>query len=352
MQGGEYQCFIARRGGSPTVLEVAFTSLSFGRVLDNTAQASIQIPAVAAGPGANCCEVIEETEPWRDEVLIYRGNEIAFVGPVISLDGQSGALQAQDLFFWMERRFIQDDLHYWGDISDTFRAVFDKALEPDPSPNIDLVTHRTGVNGIRSYKGEEVHRAADLLRELARTALDFTTVGRTVYAGGKEVFSADSQPGTPLLLHDEGVMSANPIKDGSIFATDIAVFAGSGTGQAARSKPLVGRATRQVDRYGLVQTTATELLINDLDSANQNALSRLEAVQPLPVRTHVVFSPEAAFEFNDLIPGRQVDARLTSSASCTGLMDMARLTSVSVSVSPEGEVVEGDLIPMGVIEDA
>lgn len=347
---GEYQCLITRRGGGSVQFEVAFSQINIQKVIDNAGTCTINLPEVATSSGLACCEVVAETEPWRDELIVYRGNDIAFVGPVVRVDGDAQQLIARDLFFWTEKRFIEEDLHFWDDVAYTFRAVFLKAMEQDTSPNVDIIVHPTGVSSIRDYEGKEVHRSADLLRELARTAIDFTVIERTVYAGGKEVFAPESVPGTPLLLHDQGVLRAAVVKDGEAFATDVAVFAGSpqgkGKGGQARGVPLVGRATRQTETYGLVQSVFTELLITDLESVNQNALSRLEAMQPAPLSVHVVFSPDAAFEFTDIIPGRRVDSRL-SETSCIDVVDMIRLANVNISATGKGEAIEGDLVPLG-----
>lgn len=352
---GSYQCFITRRGGSPVVLEVAFSQIGIQKVIDNAGTCTVSLPEVSGSSGAACCEVVEKTDTWRDELIVYRDRDIAFVGPVTLVDGENNTLVARDLFHWTEKRFIEEDLHYWGDVAHTFREVFLKAMEKDTSPNIeDVIVHPTGVDSIRDYKGQDVLRAADLLRELARTAVDFTMVERTLYVGGKEVFAPESVPGTPLLLPDQAVLKAGVVKDGDAFATDVAVFAGSGEGGRggkSRSVPLVGRATRQTDVYGLVQAVATELLISDLESANQNALSRLESMQPAPLRAHVVFSPDAPFEFKDIIPGRRVDSRL-SATSCIDVIDMIRLANVNITATEEGETIEGDLIPLGEFDRA
>lgn len=347
---GEYQCFITRRGGGPVVLEVAFTQITGQLVLNNAGQVTVTVPTSSDSSASACCEVFNETLPWRDEILIYRGNDIAFVGPIVNLEtsGNSGTIIAQDLFYWTERRFLEHNLHSWGDDSETFRRLFEAAIAPDPSPNIRLITHPTGVASINDYKGTDFHRIADLLRELARTSLDFTTIGRTVYAGGEEVFTPQSRPFTPLLLHDDGVASKTITKDGLQFATDIVVFAGSAdhTGKS-RTVPLIGRARRESEEFGLVQQVATELLLASLDAVNNNAVSRLNSMQPAPLRVKATLSPEADFEFKDLIPGRRIDSRLSG---CIDVMDTMRLTTVSFRAGAGVETIEIDVVPLGMIE--
>jgi hypothetical protein len=170
-------------------------------------------------------------------------------------------------------------------------------------------------------------------------------VGRTLLAGGKEVFLAD----TPLLLHDEGVLSAELSKEGENLMTDAAVV-GSPT-RVGGTAP-TGRAVTGVELYGLIQRSFSELLIKDNIAADASASGHLEAGQPAPRRLKVVLSDKCAFEYEDLIPGRRVDVRLSEAIGCGRVVDTMRLVKVDTNVSAnEGgdtEQVTAELIPLGV----
>lgn len=347
---GVWTAQVAGRGGSPVRFELEYTSLTQTKPLNDKGRASAVIPNVERA-GSSCCEVLAGTEVYRDELILYRGNELAFAGPVtprpsVGLDG--GRIAAPDLYHWMDVRFIEEDLHADGDVADIFRAVFEQAYQKDDSPNISISTRPTGVDAVRDFRGVEFRKAASILQELARTGLDFTMDGRRLLAGGVEVFLATDA----LILHDEGCISAGIQPEGDTFATDMAVF---GSTEEVGGTPVTGRATRATSVYGLVQRSATELTIKDAVSADANALARLEAMQPAPLRVVAVLSQEAPFGFGDLIPGRRVDVRLKRAAGCIEVMQVMRLqqVDVDVQVTDEGpqETVTITLIPLGVSED-
>lgn len=351
---GSWSAYLTPRGGGAPLAEIPFASLGFSRVLDGSAQCSLSIPLTGHHRTA-CCAVLSTAEPWRDEVVIYRDNDVAFVGPLVSVEvgTDGGRMTVQDLFHWTERRFISTDLFFSSDASVAFEGIFDAAMAPDTSPNIEMIAHASGVEVVRTVMGKEFQRASDLLRELARTAVDFTTIGRQVIVGGKEVFEPGIGPGASLIVHDEGVSSVTVTKDGSQFATDVAVI-GEPVFQGADR--IFGRATRSALLYGLVQQSFAELEITDTPSADANALARLESMQPAPLLVSVTFTPSAAFSFKDLIPGRRGDMRISEAAGCLPVMGAMRLrqVGVNVSLSDSGvtEQVTGDFVPLGVSEDA
>lgn len=351
---GEWSAYLTPRGGGAPLAEIPFSSLGYGLQLDDSQQGNLSLPMTGRYRSV-CCDVLNVAEPWQHEVSIWRDNDEAFVGPLVGVEasGDGARLNVRDLFFWMERRFIGRDLFFSSDASVAFEGIFDAAMAPDPSPNIEMIAHASGVEVVRTIMGKEFQRASDLLRELARTAVDFTTIGRQVIVGGKEVFEPGIGPGASLIVHDEGVSSVTVTKDGSQFATDVAVI-GEPVFQGADR--IVGRATRSALLYGLVQQSFAELEITDTPSADANALARLESMQPAPLLVSATLTPSAAFSFRDLIPGRRVDMRVSEAAGCVPVMETMRLrqVGVNVSLSDSGvtETVTMDVTPLGVSDPA
>jgi hypothetical protein len=346
---GEWTAQVTDRGGDPVRFDFPWSSLSMTRVLNGNGDGKANI--LSWGPGApSRGQVLAGSEPWRHELALYRDGELAFVGPVQKVGSREhGDLYAQDLFAWMEVRFIEEDFHGDGDVAGIFRAVFDAAYDKDDSPNIQISTRSTGVDAVRDYKAVEFQWAADAMRELARTGLDFTMDGRRLLAGGAEVFLSDD----PLILHDEGVVyPAEVTREGDGFATDVAVF---GNTTEVGGVPITGRATRSSSVYGVVQRSFTELKIRDTPSATANAIGRLEAVQPAPLRVRATLTPEAAFGFGDLVPGRRFEVYLRESSDIPVSQTM-RLQHVDASITANEEAVEEtvvvQLIPLGVTEEA
>lgn len=352
---GNWSVYLTERGGGQPLVEIPHGSISLSHLVDESGSASISVPVTGQNRSA-CCEALNLAEPWRHEIIAYRDRDVAFVGPLIGVEvsAEGGQLNAQDLFFWMERRFIEDDAFFSADASEVFEEIFNLAYDPDPSPNITVIAHKADVEVERRVHGKEFQRASDLLRELARTAVDFTMVDRQLIVGGKEVFEPGIGPGVPLIIHDDGVSRASVNKDGNQFATDVATF-GEAVAQG-QSQRIHGRATRSQDVYGLIQRSFAELLITDTPSANENALSRLLQMQPVPHRGTMTLSQEAAFGYEDLIPGRRCDVRITRAAGCVELVDTMRLTSVSTEVSRsesgDTESVTVEVVPLGLTEIA
>ncbi len=345
---GEWSAYIAGRGGSPIKMEIAWSSISVSKVLNGSGSANLNIPTVAAS-GAACCEVVAKSEPWRDEVVLYRDDELAFAGPLQTVGGSdSPNCFAPDLFQWTKVRFIEQDMHFDADVADIFHGVFDAAMAEDTSPNIEISTRQTGVLATRDYLGADLHEAQGALTELAKTGLDFTMIGRKLVAGGLEIFLQNPT----LILHDDGVQSAEPIKDGSNFANDVAVLCATLT---TSDTPISGRAILGESVYGKVQRVYTELLIRDKVSADANASARVHAMQPIPQRVHVTLSPNAPFGYHDLLPGKRIDVRLERAGGCMEIMETMRVvqvtTEVSNSDSGRSETVSADLIPLGLGDD-
>lgn len=348
---GEWTVQLVGRGGSPIRAEVPFASLSRRKVLNTFGTATIQLD-VSGESRSICCEAFNAVEPWRDEVLLWRDGVLDYAGPILTMDisAEGGSITSNDLFHWMDVRSIDEDFFGSGDLADVFSRIFAFGYDKDTSPNIDITTRQCGVKGVRRFDGEQFTRCADAMREIARTALDFTVIGRRILAGGAEVFLNDS----PLLIHDDGVISVGANKDGKSFASDVAVFGGTSfreDDQESRVVHATGRAVSGVERYGLVQRSFTELYIKDGASADANADARLKSVQPLPLSLRVEIGPNAAFEFGDLIPGRLADVRLTEAAGCAEVMQEMRVTDIDITVDESGESVPATLAPVGVEDE-
>lgn len=363
---GTWTAYLQKRGGGTVLGEIDYASLSNSHVVDDSGQGSVTLVQT------NRNEIRRLARPWEHEVVMYRDDDVGFVGPLVGISDAQFTMR--DLSYWLDKRVVSEDFRSYGDFSNIFRTIFEYAMAKDPSPNINLVVHDSGTAGIRSYKGSAVQRAGDLIRELGKTSLDYTTVNRTIYVGGPEVFAPSDVPGPALLLHDEGVVTASVDRDGDAFATDVYVFSGHDAtitsrtrlkprsahassknlihpSVTSRTRPLEVQATAGVQQFGLVELVFTDLLLReDLDSALQQAQSRLAASQPAPMALKATLSPYADFTFSELIPGRRVDVRLSEDAASEEVVQTMRLSSFDVSVGTDGEKINLNLVPLGIIE--
>lgn len=338
---GDWTAQVTNRGGSPLVFQVPWGGLGLSYTLNNTGTGRLNFPADADSRSA-CCEVAAVTEPYEHELILWRDEVLAYAGPVVSVGTDAGDISSRDLSHWMDVRFM-DDMHADGDSAQVFKMVFDNAYAKDTSPNINLAVRDSGIQTTLDVKEIEFRRASDALRSLSSYGIDWTVVGRTILAGGQEVFE---NGGERLLLHDEAVASGTMTKEGGNLATDLAVFGGR---ENQSSFPVTGRAVTGTSKYGLVQKSVTDLLIFDKVAADASALARLEAMQPTPRRVSVTLSDKAAFGFVDLVCGRQFDVRLYDSLGCGQVDQVMRLQQVDVTVG-DNEEVSLSLVPLGVSE--
>lgn len=340
----EWTVQLTSRGGSPFILESPHSSISVTWPTNTSLSWSVTIPQTGL-PNSACCDVFNNAVPWRDEVAIWRDNHLFCVGPLItvSIDQSGGELVGQGLFHWMEQRFLPD-IHADGDAADVFRTIFNAAYEQDDSPNIELSTRASGIQTTQDFQKSQFHRAADALRDLSTYGLDFIEVGRRIVAGPLELFPDED----PLLILDNGVSNAKLTKEGQSLATDVAVL---GSNQQAGNTPFEGRAVTNTELYGLIQRSYTQLLLESNVAADAAALARVQSMQPSPLRLSCDFTSGAAFDFEDIFPGRRGDCRLTEALGCGELVDTMRLQQVQVKVSGGVEQVSGEFVPTGEGED-
>lgn len=352
----KWTAVLTERGGDNVIDEIPFASLRFGGKVDDSSTGSITVASAGVEPKRRKIgsQLLNLAEPWEHEVAIYEDSRIAFVGPVVGVEApeEGGTITIRNLYHWMQKRWIDIDFLVSDDAALAWKRIFEQAMSVDTSPNVEVLAKPVGGDKVvRRFVGREFTRAADPLAELSRTLVDFVVLGRQIVVGGDDIFDISVPgPGTPLLLHNEGVSSAPVTKDGELVVTDAAVF-----GEAiskGNSNRIFGRASSSTDRYGVVQQSFAELGIKDKESANANASARVRQSLPSPRRVQAVLTPQAAFELKDVIPGRRVDNRVTNKSSIDAL-GMMRLREYTVEVT-EGEnasqTVTLELIPLGEVE--
>lgn len=338
---GEWKAFITERGGGSFVYEVPFESLQAERVLNQSGSLSVNL-AINGPARSNCCEVLRETEPYVHELAFFRSssNEPAFVGPITDIRGTT--ISGQDGYLWPSKRFIEEDQYWQDDGAHVFKAVIEYAMNLENSAGIQVEAKACGHETTVRVQGDEKPRATDVVSPIVTSMVDFTVVGRRILAGGLEGFFPDIPT-----LHDQGVVTATANKIGTNFATDVAVIGG----QPERfPQPVSGRATRGSSRYGLVQESFVELLLQTNEDCDASALARLNAQQPLPMNVNVRYSPNAAVLFENLMAGMKFDVRLSEVSGCIEVAQVMRQQKVSVKVDSNGEEIDGELVPQSLID--
>ncbi len=347
---GVHRVFLAPRGegGTSVLAELPWTQLTYGRKLDDMSAASVTL--------AESC--VPQPEPFAHEVVVYRDNRVVWVGPVTEpVDGvnEEGVddfqIPARDLFQWFERRWIPasarrlrgEALQFsLEDLAFMFRLIAEEALEDDPSPNIQFAVSPTGVTGTRSYAAGAFTRSADAMRELSRTAVDWTMRGRTMICGGREVPAVAN-----FVLTGNTVVNPRRRRIGLNAASEVAVIGGSSpTGGA----PYAAIATDPGSIMGLVQQVIQEADIADPYSVRAAARTHLAFAKAAPFELSCQLSPELAVGFDDLIPGTVVPVHMD--LVWARIHEPMRLQTVDVSARAEDntETITVTLTQVGSVE--
>lgn len=334
---GTWRAMLQCRGGAPLV-EVPWQHLTMGRRVDEISSASVTITAAGLGAlsrGARreCAGVLRSIRPWQHELALYRGDHEAWVGPIMEPDfgPTSVTLPARDLTQWWERRVLGRDRSWESvDLSTAFERYVIDAMQPDPTPNIRLQTTPTGIVGKREIKASAHRRAADALRELARSGVDYTAYGRTVLAGGTTV--PWQHLGTFITEHFD---QPHLVVHGLLGTTQAAVIGA----RTSTGEPIVGQAGGGDDALGLLQTVATESGIADQGSADAAAQTRLDLLLAPDYMTGVL-QQNAPVDFANLVPG--ATAWLKVEAMCREADALFRLLALDAAadLDEEGHVTE------------
>lgn len=340
---GTWAAQVYERGGERLLFEIPWTSLTPHRVINGSGNTQVRFPRQSRSKV--CEEIVRTCEPYRHEIVLWRGNHMAFCGPLVSMTvtATDVQFQASDLFHWLERRFFTDDFFSAGDLSRIFNDMANAAIALEPSINLEVYTKDVGIDSARKLAKGDFVRVSDALGDVARIGLDFTMAGRQLLAGELPDILRDE-----LILTDHVCSNYTITREGKQFATDIAVF---GQAPAARSYPVSGRATRQGTVYGLVQESFSEGTITDSHTAYFNAMTRLRAVQPAPLAVQVGLSDQAPILYDDLFPG--IIARPHLYETGIDVTEEMLVTEVAASVSRNNDAITEEvgvtLVPRGPI---
>lgn len=344
---GDYRAFIQDRGGGTVRAELIWSSIHLERRLDEVSQSSVTVGSEGLADEA-CCHLLSTLIPWRYELSVWRDGNEEWVGPIIEATYTHDTVKviARDLFFWFERRELPFDRTFSGtDLATIFLTYATDALSEDNSPNISFAPAATGVLGDRQVFAAQKVRAADELRELARSGLDFCAIGRQIRIGGREI------PVLPLAtLTDDSFDVSSATVLGMAAATRVTV---RGSSTTDRNVPVIGVAGGVSADLGLVSRVDDEGSILDVASATDAAQSRLDLLDPPPVALDGVLTEDAPIAFFALVPGARLDAAV--GVGCLQVVQAMRLLGVDVDVSASDaggltDKVGVSLEPLGSVE--
>lgn len=346
---GGYSARVVTRGaGSVVWEEIPFTSLAWGRVLDDTSAAQIQIDGLVAG-----CQpktMFNAAVTFEHEIEIYRDSLPVWVGPLAqrTASGPRGTLIARDRSAWWDRRFIHANYAIVGDLATIFLTYFEDAMGVDPIPGFTCTVSATGITGTRSTLALDHKPSGGELREIAAVGIDWTVNGPVCVAGGRTIPAAQ----VPVITDDVVIGDPDVLDDGLVKVNRNVMTGGAPvdpiTGQTINGPNLFGEAsdaTRQA-RDGLIELNTQNDKALDAGSCTAGATSglALNADGALTISS-LRLSQNAPMTIDQLVPGAIIDVELSRPA--IAVSGFFRIFTVDVTVDPTGEKITLGVQPLG-----
>lgn len=344
-----YELLVTSRCGRATVTVLSnFTSLTWGRTLDDVSTAQVTMPG-------NCCDDINGIRSWGHELHVIRDGDEVWCGPIVTLPScrSNVTFIAWDVAGWLQRRVIRARTCFdpdCGGVATDGPSIADRlvrdAFAPDDPCVLEYLTTITGGPAQeRDYLAASGY-TIDALKDLSKGALDFTTVGRRLilmpegYTLGRTARLTCDAFGDDVCATEDGLGLATMAYVAGKLADTTTTVSGSSGGLDAF--------------YGLVEVLQADDSVRTVAAAEKQAAGIVNSRNPAPVLVQPpgasALSPEAPVCISELIPGVEVPVLLD--CTCRQVSQMMRITKLDVTVDASGEQVSPLLVPTGVVLDS
>ncbi|NDL58645.1 hypothetical protein [Phytoactinopolyspora mesophila] len=319
------------------------SDLSWSRERNSVSSAQVTV----INPTPECCGLLSRVEPWRNELVIYRGNERVWDGVVMTPQWSREAvtITARDMLIWTQRAILKTGY------TDNRRSVVDRsrlilqselARFENLNPPINVLPFLQIYASNVTRQSREIldfeKYVLDELEDLATAGAHFATVGRSIYIYNRtsDALGSSATVSENDFVGDDITITAH----GMDFGTYAAVTDGEGhAGDAGGTDPY----------YGLVERLTTQRPEgrDDGDPVDTEALAEqarldLAGRNPVPVRLRVgsgaTLDPRTALTIDDLVPGRRVPIR--TEMMCRTVTSEQVVDRVQVTENAGGERIQ------------
>lgn len=344
----DYGLRIHYRGGAQLYAELPRpTALTFGRRLDDVSTADITLAKPALDRA--CCGALARVDAFAHELTIYRDGTLVWQGPIVQVvEAQATiTISARDVVAYLDKRANWTTWDFTGsraqDVARVANYIVRDALTPDDPGIVPwLVTRDAGVLAEAKADERETVLIGDELRELARTGLDFTTVGRKLLLFG-ELRPIAGRVAVLTAQHVLGDIEI--IRPGLDYANRVVVDTGGPTGIAGQPD----------DTYGLLHRVVEASDVQDAVTAGQMATAVWRSTRPpwtvIRLPQDAALSSAAPISFHELVCGARVDVH-PSGEYCLPVSPAMRIARVTVEWDQRvGERITAALLPLGLSEE-
>jgi len=346
----KHQVFLYDRGATRRIGMIdGVVSVKWERLRDDISVADVHIE----GMSDECRKILDGARALRHELVIYRGNDRVWEGPItlIGRVGSSFDIQAKDVMFYAYRtvsragrksRPVETVLARANALLTTELARKEALVPPiNVVPHIRLMTTSDDARTAKVTQPYETTVFEDIDTMAIRSGLDYTVVGRSI-----------------ILADTHTVFARTPMVGESDFIGDVIVtqYGMNGATHAfvTSAEGLVGVADDNANDpyFGEWEILDTAYDEDGTDAPTQSALDsqadrNLSGKMPPPIIVRVpqnaTLNPDGALKITDLVPGTRIP--LTATLSGTVITQMQKLNSVIVTETAEGETIRVSLGP-------
>lgn len=345
-----HTAYIYDRGGRQRIGQIdPLTSVVWNRQRDEISIGNV----VTAMPSADCAALLETVEPNRHELVIFRGKDRVWEGPItrIGFHRTYVEVEARDVMHYAYRTILhaEYDNSYPNIVTTVQRSLNvlaelgrKEALTP-PINVLPYVTAYTTPNDSRTSRRTVPYQSTvyeDIDSMAQKSGMDYTVVGRSI-----------------LLFDTHTVFAKTPTVTEADFLGDIVVTM-YGMEHATHSvvtseEGIYGSAGANDPYYGEWEILDTAYNEEGTDPPTQAALQsqaerNLNGRNPVPLVVRVpdnsTLNPAGVLTINDLVPCVRVPLRATLTAK--KVAQMQKLDSVKVTETAEsGETIQVTLAP-------
>lgn len=355
----QHTAYLYERGGRKKLGQFKdLTQVRWERKRDDPSGGSVFI----ASPGAACTKVLGLAETNRTELVIYRGTERVWEGPItrISYQGKGVEIEARDVMVYVVRTIMRNeyDNRYPnnGKALDRIKRIMlaELARKEALDPPVNVLPHMKFIYATGADVSDAGTAAHTLPYEMtvfehidafaARGGIDYTVLGRSIL-----FFDVHSRIGqTPMVTATDFIGDPIITQYGMELTTYVAMTDGKGHwGEAGGTDPYYGEWEVLHQAYDENATVDVNNLpsVAELTSQAQRSYKQ-SSKPPLVVRIpdNTRLNPNGVLTMADLVPGIWIP--LSATLPGRTVSQMQKLDSMSVEETAEGgEVIKVVLSP-------
>lgn len=346
-----HTAFVYDRGGMRRLAQITeMTQLSWERTADDISFCDITV----ANPGPACADVLASMEPGRHEIVVFRGAQRVWEGPLtlMTYGRDSVEIQARDVLHYAYRiaQSVAYDNRYPNIATVIDRSYLELVTElsrresEDPPINVvPYITKITRADDARTSRSTIAYQKTvfdDVDDMAANSGMDYVVVGRSIV-----LHDTNTALGKTATLTENDIIGDIKV---TLYGMEMATFAvvtgaDGAFGTSGGTDAYYGRVEVVDDAYdeeaGTDKPTQDEL--------NSQAKRNLAGRLPTPVEVRVPdgsrLNPSSPLTIDDLVPGVAVPLRATLTAR--QFSQMQKLRKLRVVEDGTGEQVQITMVP-------